>query len=291
MQKRYQPLKTAMPTLVHIADERDTKRIVNNGLKIGKHRRGIFFMPVTQDYYISHQWLRELKRRGIRTFVGVYFKLKSNEIVWFGKYHEGHTRMELGKALAQFMKADDKLGFEFLIERKIDVTEIDKIKHLHQTVGWRYTPDSHKRALTCACPMCISPGEINSRKKREKIEPVVRIPGLREIIERLRFETDESEVDRLFSFIRRKKRRTDPEELRFIIENGNISAIRSLALSLEFFRHPTALTILTELCQSSDEEVREFSAYGILKIDRDKGIRILKRCFDDKTISKFMEDI
>ena len=280
-----------MPTLVHIADKRDTNGIVNNGLKIGKHRSGIFFMPITQDFYISHQWLRELKRRGIRTFVGVYFKLKSNEIVWFGKYHEGHTRMELGKALAQFMKADDKLGFEFLIERKINAKEIDKIKHLPQTIGWRYMPDSHKRALTCACPMCISPGEINSRKKREKIEPAVRVPGLREIIERLRFETDESEVDRLFSFIRRKKRRTDPTEFRFIIENGNISAIRSLACSLEFFRHPAALTILTELCQSSDEEVREFSAYGILKIDRDNGIRILKRYFDDKTISKFIEDI
>lgn len=280
-----------MPALVHIADERDIKGIVKNGLKIGKHRSGIFFMPITQDFYISHQWLRELKRRGIRTFVGVYFKVKSNEIVWFGKYHEGHKRMELGKALTQFMKAENKLGFEFLIERKIKSTEIDKIKHLPQTIGWRYMPDSHKRALTCACPMCISPGGINSRRKRNKIEPAVRVPGLRDIIERLRFETDESEVDRLFSYVRRKKRRTDPAEFRFIIDNGNISAIRLLACSLEFFIHPNALRMLTELCQSSDEDVREFSAYGILKIDRDNGIGILKGYFDDKTITKFTENI
>lgn len=159
-----------MPTLVHIADEKDSNKIVRNGIKAGKWRKGIFFMPVTHDFFISHQWLRELKRRGIRTFVGVYFKLDSKEIVWFGKYHEKHRNLELGKALSEFRNASDKLGFEFLIERKIHSKEIHKIRHLPQTVGWRYMPDSHNRKLTCACPICITPGEINSRKKREKIE-------------------------------------------------------------------------------------------------------------------------
>lgn len=159
-----------MPTLVHIADERDSKSITQNGLKFGKWRRGIFFMPLTEDFFISHQWLRELKRRGIRTFVGVYFRLNSAEYVWFGKYHGGHARMKLGDALSEYRRADDKLGFEFLIERKIEAGEIHKIKHLPQTIGWRYMPDSHQRGLSCACPMCITPGEINSRKKRERIQ-------------------------------------------------------------------------------------------------------------------------
>lgn len=260
-----------MPTLVHIADERDSNKITSNGLKIGKWRKGIFFMPVTQDFYGSHQWLRELKRRGIRTFVGVYFKLNSTELVWFGRYHEQHKKIELGKALSEFMKAEDKLGFEFLIERKIESKEIEKIRHLPQTLGWRYTPSSHLRGLSCACPMCITPGEINSRRKREKIELQEKIPPLRGIIEKLRTETDENEIDKLFGFLRQKKRRIDPEELRFVVDRKNISAIRSLALTLEYFKHTNSIKILTELSQFPDDEVREYSANGLLNISKKKG--------------------
>ena len=159
-----------MPTLVHLADEKYADKIVANGIKIGKGTRGVYCIPVTPDFYVSHQWLRELRRRGVKIFVGVYFKLNTKELVWFGKYNRGHAQMELGKALAEFRKAEDKLGFEFLVERKIEPKEIQKVKHLPQIVGWRYYPDSHNRETLCTCPMCITPGEINSRKKRKKIE-------------------------------------------------------------------------------------------------------------------------
>lgn len=278
-----------MPTLVHIADERDSTKIISNGLKIGKWRKGIFFMPITQDFYVSHQWLRELKRRGIRTFVGVYFKLSSNELVWFGKYHEGHKKLTLREALAEFMKAEDKLGFEFLLERKIESKEIERVRHLPQTLGWRYMPNSHSRGLSCACPMCISPGEINSRKKREKLEPKVRTPTLKEIIEALKIETDELEIDRLFGLIRRKKRRIDPELLRFIIDSANTSAIRAFALTLEYFKHRNSIKILTELCNFKDEEVREYSAEGLIKLDKKRGLQILSAYLDDHVISKIVE--
>lgn len=188
------------------------------------------------------------------------------------------------------MKADDKLGFEFLIDRKIKSNEIDKIKHLPQTVGWRYMPNSNKRALSCVCPMCIEPGGINSRKKREKIEPKEKIPALKEIMARLKLETDEFEIDRLFALIRIKKRRTDPEALRFIIDSENISAIRSLALSIEYFKHPNAIRILTELCGSIDDEVREYSAQGVLRVDKINGTAILKRYRDDEVILKVLAE-
>jgi len=279
-----------MPILVHLADERDSDKILSGGLKIGKWRKGIFFMPVTQDFNVSHQWLRELKRRGIRTYVGVYFHLSSDEMVWFGKYHKGHQKMELGKALSEFLKTEDKLGFEFLIDRKIKPKEIEKIRHLPQTLGWRYSPDSHNRKLGCACPICISPGEINGRKKREKIEPKERTPALREIIEKLRIETDEIEIGNLFSFLRTKKRRTDPEELRFIVESKNISPIQDLAMTLEYFRHPNATKMLTELCSHKDDEVREFSAKGLLSINRTKGLEILAKYKEDEIVSQVMKD-
>lgn len=60
-----------MPILVHLADERVVTSIRKNGIKIGKDQQGIFCMPVLQNFYVSHQWLRELKRGGARTFIGV----------------------------------------------------------------------------------------------------------------------------------------------------------------------------------------------------------------------------
>lgn len=88
-----------MPRFVHIADEKNAKKIKKNGIKIGKGSNGIFCMPVTNDFSISHQWLRELKRSGAKTLVGVYFKIKSDEKIWFGKYFENHQFIEAGEAL------------------------------------------------------------------------------------------------------------------------------------------------------------------------------------------------
>lgn len=35
---------------------------------------GVFALPVTANFLISHQWVREIKRRGFRSAVGVYFQ-------------------------------------------------------------------------------------------------------------------------------------------------------------------------------------------------------------------------
>lgn len=229
-----------MPILIHIADEKNAKKILKNGIKIGKHRKGIFFMPITQDFFGSHQWIRELKRRGIKTFVGVYFKIKSEELVWYGKYNEKHLKGTLGSGIRKFMDENDRLGYEFLIERKIEPSEIYKIRSVPQNVGWRYSPNSHQRPLSCACPMCISFGGINSRKKINKIEPQRPIITYTQIIEKLKIEEDEYERDDLLALIRRKRRKSDPEELRFIIENGPVGSIQSLAITLSTYKHPNA---------------------------------------------------
>jgi hypothetical protein len=73
-----------MPTLVHLADERASNKILIGGVKAGKNGKGIYCMPVLQNFFITHQWLRELKRSGAKTFIGVYFKLDSSEMVYAG---------------------------------------------------------------------------------------------------------------------------------------------------------------------------------------------------------------
>lgn len=58
-----------MSMFVHFAPESRVALIRRNGISrlrkaSGGHPGGIFAMPVMRNFYISHQWLRELKRRG-----------------------------------------------------------------------------------------------------------------------------------------------------------------------------------------------------------------------------------
>jgi len=155
-----------MPTLIHLADERRSKMILKNGLKLGKYNGGIYCMPVLPDFYVTHQWLRELKSSGIKTLIGVYFKIDSDELVYAGKYGQKHKHISLGKAIAEIMALKDPLGYELIIDRKIEAKEITKIKSLPQTIGWRYMPDSHNRK-PCVCEYCIR-GTIKADRLRKK---------------------------------------------------------------------------------------------------------------------------
>lgn len=151
-----------MATLVHLTDEKNINKIKNAGLNLGKNGMGIFAMPVLPDFYISHQWLRELKRSGARTFVGVYFKIPSSEMVYAGKYNERHRHIFLGEAIREIMEIEDPLGYELILNRKIEPKEILRVKHLPQTLGWRYFPESHNKN-PCNCEYCLK-GTIKGKR-------------------------------------------------------------------------------------------------------------------------------
>jgi|SRR5665647_128286 len=164
-----------MPTVVHLADERESSSIRKNGIKIGKHRRGVYCMPVLQNFYVSHQWLRELKRRGANSYVGVYFKMNSKEKVYAGKYNEYHRHIELGEAIKKIQSIKDPLGYEIIIDRKIEAKEIYKIKKLPQTIGWRYKPGANGER-PCECEFCIKStikGDRIRQKNNTKEEPSI----------------------------------------------------------------------------------------------------------------------
>ncbi len=156
-----------MPTLVHLTDEKYSKKIITSGLSVGKYGSGVFAMPVLPNFYISHQWLRELKRSGARTFVGVYFKLPSLEMVYSGKYNQRHRFISLGDAIKEIMDLEDPPGYELIINRKIEAKEILKVKHLPQNIGWRYFPDSHN-TKPCNCEYC-SKGFIKGKRTFNKL--------------------------------------------------------------------------------------------------------------------------
>jgi hypothetical protein len=278
-----------MPVLVHLADEREATSIRKNGIKVGKDRQGVFCMPVLQNFYVTHQWLRELKRSGARTYIGVYFKFDSKDLVYAGKYNQEHRHISLGEAIKEIMSLDDPLGYELIVDRKIEAKEVEKIKILPQKLGWRYYPSSHNKKPTCACPVCISFGSIKGRRLREKIEPPVKEMGYNEAIAKLKTAVSEDEIDELLITIKRTRKRADPTDLLFLLDKKSDSINQSLALALGMYRHKNTQAILLKLLKSNDNDTKEFVTDSLLKL---YGQEIEKTLIemDDSVINKAIDE-
>lgn len=270
-----------MPILVHLADEKDAAKIKRNGVKIGKHQRGIFCMPVLQNFYLSHQWLRELKRRGVKTFVGVYFKIDRNIKVFAGKYNTDHRYIALGEAIREIQTMDDPLGYEIIIDRKIEAKEIKKIKNLPQNVGWRYKPEANG-TRPCSCDYCIK-SAIKANSIRKKYGPAEKQVRYNDLLKRLSEEKDEYEVEHLLCFVRSKKRRGDPMELAPLLERESVYIDQNVALTLKVFRHKNSRLILETLLQKPDDNTREIAAGSLLAL-YDQDVRQYLENLDDAAI-------
>jgi len=164
-----------MPLFVHIADERHGKAIRRNGLTLSDrrseregHKSGVFALPVVDDFMLSHQWVRELGRRGHRTPIGIYFRVSDSEFVWAGLYNEAKAKV-LASEAANILRKDRLLGYEVFIPRSILASEISKIRTVPH-VCWRFFPQAKGRPPFCLCKFC-NRGEIKNRKMRERLDP------------------------------------------------------------------------------------------------------------------------
>jgi len=162
-----------MPMFVHLAPESRAALIRRNG--IGRLRRphgaypgGIFAVPVTRDFYVSHQWLRELRRRGRGPIVGVYFRIPDGEAVWVGHYSQAHQEMTAAVAAATFSASENREGWEVIIPRRIAAKEIHRIRSLPQVVGWRYFPAAKGKPPFCTCKYCTR-GEYGAARLRARL--------------------------------------------------------------------------------------------------------------------------
>jgi hypothetical protein len=97
----------SMPILTHLAPEKDAKAIDRTGIKAASSShgtpKGVFCMAIMPNYFATHQWLRELKRRGDRTMVAVDFRLRSAERAWFGHYGRPHSETTVGRAIRMLL--------------------------------------------------------------------------------------------------------------------------------------------------------------------------------------------
>ena len=158
-----------MPQLIHLTDERLLKRLEKSGIRThtwGKKIAGVHATPVMIDFQVSHQWVRELKRRGIRTMGAVQFKIPDKEKVLVGRYNEEPLSVTAAQAVKVFMEHATGLGLEILVLRRIEPKEITRTYVPNQIVGWRYFPDAHGKR-PCGCDYCQR-GSIKNRKLQEK---------------------------------------------------------------------------------------------------------------------------
>ena len=129
---------------------------------------GIFALPVISNFLLTHQWVRELKRQGFRTAVGVYFRVPADEPVLAGLYNEAKVGCSASSAAGRF-RSEQLLGFETIIPRSIAPREIHAVRRLPQKLGWRYFPGAHAKGIFCGCEYCMK-GEYKSKSIRERWE-------------------------------------------------------------------------------------------------------------------------
>lgn len=163
-----------MPQFIHLADDREISLIRKNGIKAheiqGRIEKGVFATPVLPNYYLSHQWLRELKRRGIRTISAVQFRVDDDVLVLVGRYNETHIDVTAAEAVRIFMEHTTGLGLEIVLPSSVSSKAITRTYTPDQISGWRYYPESHSDGRKpCGCSYCQL-GQIKNRKLREAYE-------------------------------------------------------------------------------------------------------------------------
>lgn len=160
-----------MPQFIHLADDRKIRLILKNGIRAQRLHtgRGLFATPVLPDYYLSHQWLRELRRRGIQLISAVQFHVSDDVPVRVGRYNEDHIDTTASEAVRIFMEHTSGLGLEVILPSSIPAKAITRAYTPEQITGWRYYPEAHGRK-PCGCSYCQR-GQIKNRKLRKAWGP------------------------------------------------------------------------------------------------------------------------
>jgi hypothetical protein len=160
-----------MPVLIHLVPESLAARVLARGLK-APAGRGLFCMPSLPStpslpgYYVSHQWLRELERRGARTFVAIDFRVPASAPARVGHYGQGHRETTVGRAIGELMRAPDPLGWELILDHAVPPRAILGVRAVGRVTGWRYYPGAKGKA-PCRCDYCQR-GEYNGKRIRER---------------------------------------------------------------------------------------------------------------------------
>jgi hypothetical protein len=131
---------------------------------------GVFAMPLTPKYVVSHQWARELRKWGRGSILAVYFRVPDDEPVMVGHYSRLHAEMTAAQAVAAIMRLGaEALSSEVIIPCGIPPEAIIRTPLISSQIGWRHFPGAHGRR-PCGCPACVARGQYKSRRLRKVLE-------------------------------------------------------------------------------------------------------------------------
>nr|WP_042187079.1 HEAT repeat domain-containing protein [Kibdelosporangium sp. MJ126-NF4]CEL17794.1 hypothetical protein [Kibdelosporangium sp. MJ126-NF4]CTQ90982.1 hypothetical protein [Kibdelosporangium sp. MJ126-NF4] len=241
-----------MALFVHLTPEKNVRGIVRSGIKKGA--RGVFCLPVLPSYVISHQWLRELRRGGQRTFVAVDFRVPDDEPVSVGHYGRLAQDMTAAQAVGVVRDQEDPRGYEIIVPRAIARGELHRVRHVNQVSGWRYAPNQHG-VRPCACPVCLPTGAFKAADIRARYgDPP--LPTKPDLMAQLAAATSPDEIrDALWSLGSRS--RGDAADLAYLVEHPVPEVRADLATALASYRDRRAVELLRQLAVDPDPEVRE----------------------------------
>jgi len=163
-----------VPQFIHLADSRKIKHIGRVGILAAKTKmqtvRGVYCTPVCRDVYRTHQWLRVLKRTGVKSIHAIQFRLPPSALVWIGSYNKEHIPVTASEAARIFDRHEDGLGLEINVPHTVPRSFISRTYLPNQVFGWRYYPLAKNKKPFCGCRYCNS-GQINAY--RFMTEPLV----------------------------------------------------------------------------------------------------------------------
>ncbi|GLZ43641.1 HEAT repeat domain-containing protein [Actinokineospora sp. NBRC 105648] len=247
-----------MALFVHLTSEKNVRSIVRTGIKAGK--RGVFCLPALMAYSVSHQWLRELRRNGARTFVAVDFRVPDSEVVTVGHYNATPREMTAAEAIGVVRRQEDALGYEIVVRRSIARGELHRVRHVKQVTGWRYAPGENGKR-PCGCGACVPAGAIKSADIRARYgDPPT--PKKPELMAQLAAATDTFDICvALMSLATRS--RGDAEALAYLLDHPDPEVRSCLAIALGAYRGRVAVDYLRRLLSDPDQEVSEDAAEAL----------------------------
>ncbi|HET9766827.1 MAG TPA: HEAT repeat domain-containing protein, partial [Thermoanaerobaculia bacterium] len=221
--------------------------------------RAVYAMPVVPDFWTSHQWTRELRRRNGERLVAVHFRLPDDELVHVGRYAQPHHLLPAAAAARWVM--DHPEGAEIVVPRKVTRREVVAVRQAPQLVGWAQSPEK-KDPFGCVCVVCLPDGTPELMRR-------VRAAFRAGLDQARRAGDDENGlVDGLSNLqipLERARGRIAPTAVIAFARSPSVEARRQVAWLLGFFRLREVEETLLVLAGDGDEEVRDTAVDSLLR--------------------------
>lgn len=251
-----------MPRLVHLTGESRRRGIARAGIRGGAGYLGlacaVFASPVVPDFALTHQWLRELKRRHGERMIAVHFRAPSDEVVLVGRYGKPHASVPLREAIRRVLA--EPAGAEIVLTRSIPKKDVLAVREVTQLVGWTEVPSGEPK-WDCLCPRCVPPGTPDLvRRARAAFD--------RQMLA-ARKATSDGERARAIAqadvALERARGRIAPTKLAAFARSPSAEVRVAVAQQLWSFRWAEVEALLDALVHDPDADVRKHAATSMLR--------------------------